>query len=184
MTVSQRRQFSLSETLEPGSRNTDTQQFASYRAAKTRTWTQQTRMSKLRPDSSLYSRPCMWNQGDGVVCTKTSVCMSSCTCSVESCWSSFRLSHSTRLLLRHVVVQRGLCKLGDVFKLVKRKAVPHSSLSAILKQLTNHPHSRAEEHTPRGVGWGFDIVTTSELAGGGGANNPNLTFAGSGSTLP
>ena len=42
------------------------------------------------------------------------------------------------------------------------------------------------EHTPRGVGWGFglNIVTTSELAGGGGANNPNLTFAGSGSTLP
>ena len=27
-----------------------------------------------------------------------------------------------------------------------------------------------EEHTPRGVGWGFglNIVTTSELAGGGG----------------
>ena len=44
-----------------------------------------------------------------------------------------------------------------------------------------------EEHTPRGVGWGFglNIVTTSELAGGGGQQpkphvrrfwfNPTLT---------
>ena len=33
---------------------------------------------------------------------------------------------------------------------------------------------KSEEHTPRGVGWGFglNIVTTSELAGGGGGQQP------------
>ena len=84
------------------------------------------------------------------------------------------------------MVQRGLCKLGDVFKLVKRKAVPALIFVGYLEAVdkSSSLESRRAYSAGGGLGVRLNIVTTSELAGGGGANNPNLTFAGSGSTLP